>query len=175
MTETSSDGPSIPQDRPALSLPRAGAAALVGYYILWGLAPVMLFLNIQNVAAGGDPASAPVLLMVPIIAGPALMVVLGIRWGKIWALKLLRLLSWLGVAAVAAGTAISALVLAGFPGGEGQRDKVINAQFTFIELIFFVPLGWWLLRKIYTVRWLDPKSLPSEWEPPLNRFRKSRR
>ncbi len=50
-----------------------------------------------------------------------------------------------------------------------SRHDVLNGEFLLIgSAILAVPCAF-LFRSIIRTRWLDPRSLPEDWEPPANR------
>ena len=163
-----------PRDRPALSAPKNAALAAVGLYLFWGYAPVLLMLAVGNAVRGGDPWNVPLLPAIILTTTTTTIMFLGVRNGRVWAIRLLRGLFWLAVASTAGSAGVAALV-ATSAGGGGLHDNVANAHFTLIQMIVLVPLGWWLSRLIRHTRWLDPTSSPGEWEPAINQGRRGRR
>ena len=156
-----------PQDRPELSAPRGAAIAALILYVFWGMALSVAYFAFVNLTIGGDPGGFPVLALIVVVAAPYVALALGIRWGRRWAMWVFRILTWLGIGALAISLAIGIALIAGLV--PGLREQVIDAQFTVVASLLLTPVGWWLQRRSRTVRWLDPSSRPSEWEPPVNR------
>lgn len=95
------------------------------------------------------------------ISAILLPVIAGIGRGKLWAVKLLR---WSTYALTAAYPAVLAYAVEMYSGTSpfGRPFAWITFIFSAIQLpLFFV-----IYRAFTRVRWLDPGSLPTEWEPP---------
>jgi hypothetical protein len=139
-------------------------------YIFWGAALPVLYFAFLNVTIGGDPVNFPLLVIFLAIAVPFVFFALGIRGGRRWAMSMFRVLTWLGICTVVLSFLIDISLVTGLV--PARQEQAIDAEFTLILSVLLAPLGWWLQRKSRTVRWLDPSSRPSEWEPPLNRTRR---
>lgn len=163
-----------PGDRRSLSLPRKAVPVIPGLFIFWGLAPIIATLALGLVRGdGSDPLAGNLLWLLPLISGPTLVTIFGLRFGKRWAVQLLRWLGWIAAAITIVSAIIGLLVSLSLLGGQ-DRDAVLGGQFLMIAVTFAAPFGWLMLRTIRRVRWLDPRSRPSEWEPPMPQPRQRR-
>lgn len=147
-----------PGNRPR-GAPRGALKGVAAWYLLVG-ASVVELANLLPFATGAGPTSY-------MIAGVALAAVVtvtvtgGIGAGRLWAVRLFR---WTSL--VAAGLYLPILAAgiwldSGDPPPDGGLAFVI---FSFAVLkLGCLALLFATLRR---VRWLDPSSLPHEWEPP---------
>ena len=152
-----------PGDRPR-GAPRAAVPALVAWYLLIGITCVEIA-EFLPFFTGSDHGA----FLLPGWVSAAvlvLLVIVGIGGGKLWAVRLFR---WAVYGAAACYLPILGIAIYAFVGeGPQQQDSlapdmaIMQFILSALELIaFFV-----LFRAFARVRWLDPRSLPKEWEPP---------
>jgi hypothetical protein len=93
----------------------------------------------------------------------SLMVVvgLGLRTGKLWAVKVFRRTTHAAVLLCPAAIACAVWLTV----GKAPRDTALIG-FVVALALFQIPSFIVIYRTLARVRWLDPESLPSEWEPP---------
>jgi hypothetical protein len=92
------------------------------------------------------------------------LVGLGLRAGKLWAVKLLRR------ATHTAALLYPAVIACSIWLASGTRPR--NPAFVWVVLVLAlvqIPAFIVIYRTFAIVRWLDPRSLPHEWEPPVAR------
>lgn len=157
-----------PGDRPR-GAPTSARPALVAWYLLVGSTVT----NIASLAPFATGAEHGSYLIVGVIIASLLILlpVGGMGQGKLWAVRAFRFGAY---ATLACYPPILAAAFYLFF-GEAPRLQdptapdmaVIQFIFCALELIaFFI-----LFRALRQVRWLDPNSLPHEWEPPSGPIR----
>jgi hypothetical protein len=157
-----------PQDRPPLSIPRAGLPAIGLIYLFWGSIPPLTAMTIDGVRGRPDePLIGHFVLVVALAAVPLVAVLLGLRNGRVWALRLLKALAAIAAVLLAAD-ALGALALCFGVAGAG-REAGLDGQFLLEACVLLAIVGWFLFRTLGRVRWLHPGSAPGEWEPPPRR------
>jgi hypothetical protein len=90
-----------------------------------------------------------------------LTVAIGMGAGKLWAVRLFR---WLSFGAMALYLPLLGLAFHLYAGPTPIDSG--QAVVMFVMAVVKLPPLFILYRAIRTVRWLDPASLPHEWEPP---------
>jgi nitrate reductase gamma subunit len=107
-----------------------------------------------------------ILMIIEIVAGSTilLLAVGGMGEGKLWAINFFRAMT-----RVATGIYL-AIVVCGLYlllyARATSEDSVLAAVILIVAIIQ-LPLLFVIYRALARVRWLDPKSLPHEWEPPV--------
>ena len=153
-----------PRDRPLGYAPRGTSLGLAG----WLLLPV-------GISAGSLTCAAPIipngfdlwLASLPYIFGvallPLVLVAVGLRSHRYWFTCLFFYFGILLLGAYALSLLLAALILMGvFPVLE-RATHVMSIMGT-IDLVILAPFAWFLLRALRLKYW-QPGSLPSEWEP----------
>ena len=92
---------------------------------------------------------------------------MGLRQGWRWSLWLLRAMAGLAAISVAFDVVVGLLLTFAVVGR--SRHDVLNGEFLLIGSAILAVLGVFLFRSIARTRWLDPRSSPEDWEPPVNR------
>ena len=141
------------------------AARLMGLWFglfLFSFAPIANFLPFVTGAGSLDYVDAG------FVIGVAFMIpeVLGLRAGKLWAVRLFNWSAW------AMLISYPILLAAAFYLFFGERPSAQDPLAPDLAITQFIvsalePIGFFFLfRGLRRVRWLDPASLPHEWEPP---------
>ena len=105
-------------------------------------------------------------MLIAIVAGPTILLLAigGMGEGKLWAIKFFRAMT-----RAAAGIYL-AIVVCGvylyFYSRPTSGDAILAAVILILAIVQ-LPLFFVIYRALARVRWLDPKSLPHEWEPPI--------
>jgi hypothetical protein len=89
---------------------------------------------------------------------------LGLRTGKLWAVKLFRRTTHAAALLCPAAIACAVWLAAGTAPPDPALIWIVVAL-----AVFQIPSFIVIYRIFARVRWLDPESLPSEWEPPAGR------
>jgi hypothetical protein len=149
-------GADRPADRPS-GMP--GNARFAGAGIGFGI--VFIVADIAAVAAGNDmnvyfglAGYAFLPLIVVVVLTLALL-----NSGKLAIIRALRALAAGITVAYAAAIAVDALRALLYP-----LDEVLLSAVAGVMLVMFSPLIWLMWRDFRRSRWLDPRSLPHEWE-----------
>ena len=142
--------------------PKASNPAVLSFLLLWAATPWMglLVITVWNKWDFGVYFGAMGWNFLIGCLGVVIVVLLNL--GHLYAVALFRYVGFaLAVAAVAIALCAAAMLAeGGLPGAD--RDA---AQFILIFSAFMVPMAAILVRGLLRVRWLDPASKPSEWEP----------
>jgi hypothetical protein len=151
-----------PGDRPR-GAPRAAVSALVAWYLVIGLTIVEIA-EFLPILLGVEHGS---FLLPGIVVASAfiLSAIIGIGQGKLWAVRLFR---WSVYAAAGCYLPILAMALYAFLGAGPRQLDPTAPDMAIVQFIFSAlePIGFVILfRALAKVRWLDPTSLPREWEP----------
>ncbi|VWC74152.1 hypothetical protein BLA39750_00753 [Burkholderia lata] len=159
---TTYDGASLGTERPG-DRPRGGPrpviVAGIAFFFGVGFSLSELILGMAS-ALGIDHGDVllPGWVLISVIMMP---VVVGMGAGKLWAVRLFR---WLSFGAMA--LYLPLLGLAFYLHAGPQAIDSGQAVVMFVMAVVKLPPLFILYRAIRTVRWLDPASLPHEWEPP---------
>ena len=155
-------------DRPPLSAPMGALVAVGLLYVFWGGALPLAAVAADGLSPGdGDPVMLIFLSLLALSAGPLLAVIGGLRQGWRWSLWLLRVMAGLAAASVAFDVGVGLLLTFAVVGR--SRHDVLNGEFLLIGSAILAVPGVFLFRSIVQTRWLDPRSSPEDWEPPVNR------
>ncbi|WP_282512248.1 hypothetical protein [Burkholderia cepacia] len=154
-------GTERPGDRPRGG-PRPVIVAAVGFFLGVGFSITELILGMAS-AFGIDHGDVllPGWILISVIMMP---VGVGMGAGKLWAVRLFR---WLSFGAMALYLPLLGLAFY-LHAGPAPIDPG-QAIVMFVSAVVKLPPLFILYRAIRTVRWLDPDSLPHEWEPPYIR------
>jgi hypothetical protein len=147
-----------PGNRPP-GAPWDAAIAAGAFFVAAGGTLVEVYACFAELA--GFPFVQHMLLEIGETAALMLLVGLGCRSGKLWAVLLFR---WSTHAAACLFVAISVCAVWSALGNP-PRDPALAFVFSLLAVIQ-IPAFIVIYRKFARVRWLDPQSLPSEWEPP---------
>ncbi|WP_231716650.1 hypothetical protein [Burkholderia ubonensis] len=160
---TSVDGQSAPAERPGNRPPGAPRLAVIaGGAFFLGVGLTFAELVEGTASLKGihyDDMIVPAWAVLTIIM---LTVSIGIGSGKLWAVRLFRRLSFAAMALYLPLLALAFYLNAG--------RTPIDQDLAFVMFVFAVvkvPCLIIIYRAIRQLRWLDPDSLPHEWEPPL--------
>ncbi|WP_232288888.1 DUF4728 domain-containing protein [Burkholderia oklahomensis] len=143
-----------PGNRPSCASPQAIPAGMA-FFVAVSTTAMALFDCLGDVAR----FTAENHRLEEIVVGTAAMLVVGIGKGKRRAVRLFRWLSYAGMAALLAVLAFGVFLAAG--------AHPVDPGFAWIIFAFAVvqiPLYFVIYRALKRVRWLDPESLPHEWE-----------
>ncbi|WP_256259832.1 hypothetical protein [Burkholderia ubonensis] len=155
--------PPAPNERPGNRPPGAPRQAVIAggaFFLGVGLSFAELVegaASLQTVAF--DDLFMPAWVVLAIIM---LTVSIGIGSGKLWAVRMFRWLSFGAMALYLPLLALACYLNAG--------RSPIDPDLAFVMFVFAVvklPCLIIIYRAIRRLRWLDPDSLPHEWEPPL--------
>ena len=148
-------------------LPAAAIPAFISLYLLLGAVPAMaLMVSGYFFGSAQDALMTNFLPYLAVVSILMLTVIVGLRRGDLWGIRLFRGLAWVLI------TMIGVVALAGFAlwsGGVGHGltgAKETGAFILVAAALCCVP-AFILLRGLSRARWLDPLSLPNEWEPPV--------
>lgn len=168
MSEPASQLMPGPADRPPLSVPREALIVGIWLYLAWGTVPAFWMMSAAVMAGLDRDWLDDYLLAYVLVVGVSLLALVYVfRRGKLWGLWTLRYAVLLLAALDVAGFLGNALAATGLI-GSGTAYARSSGQFGFLAfLLIGSPLVMLLLRGIVRVRWLDPRSAPSEWEKPL--------
>lgn len=148
-----------------LSAPRAALPVILYFYVLIGIVPAITTIELGQAMGSSSALLGHFYIYLISVGAVALIVLVAIRNGALWGLKLLSLISRVFIFALVATVAASALLAAGVvqPGVAGARS---TGEYGLIVAAVALPLAWLLGRGLRRVRWLDPTSTSDEWEPP---------
>lgn len=146
-----------PGNRPAGAPPQAIPAGMA-FFVAVGTTFMELFDCLGDVV--GFASENYRFEEIAVAAAIMLTVGIGIGKGKRWAVRLFRSLSYAGMAALAAVLAFGAFLTM----GAHPLDACL-AWVIFAFAVVQIPLYVVIFRALRRVRWLDPESLPHEWEP----------
>lgn len=155
----------VPGNRPPI-LPQAALLAGAAWYLLATFIGAEIALLMPYVTGAAPVAYEFELLVVGVFI--VFPVAYGMRNGKLWAVRLFNYISY-AMAVLYVPILISTFYL-WFSGAALKVDAlapdlaIVFWIFSGIELVGFSVL----FRALKRVRWLDPNSLPHEWEPPAN-------
>ena len=155
--------------RPPFSVPRQ-ALPVMGYmYLLVASAPALCLLTLGPVLGSRrDDLDDHFLAYLGIVSGVYLGLLFAVRSGRVWGLVLLRYVALFLTGLTAVGLAASAMLAVGWL-ANGTRTTRLSGQFSTMGFLVCAVLAFLLLRALGRVRWLDPRSGPETWEPPLRR------
>lgn len=156
--------------RPFVSAPRASIPAIILFYLFWGSTLPVAAMALGPIFVGYDLLDAHFLLILILTSVPALVVIFGLRNGQPWSLKIMRVLSVLGVIAIILDAGVGLMLTLGFAGR--TRSDVLGGEFLLVVCMLLAAMAFFLFRTLRRVRWLDPYSTPDEWEPPMRRARR---
>lgn len=98
-------------------------------------------------------------------------VIIGLRYGKIWSIRVFRITSYL-MAVCYFPILASTFYLWLWKGALKVDSLAPDLAIMFFIFSAIEPVGFFFLfRALKRVRWLDPTSLPHEWEPPATLWR----
>ncbi|CAB3727553.1 hypothetical protein LMG24076_05184 [Trinickia soli] len=147
-----------PGNRPR-GAPQAAVGALMAFFVIGAFTLVELYGCLANFL-GFEFSNGFLLVEIAVATAFLLSVLIGIGGGKLWAVKLVR---WSTYAFTTAYPAIlvGSIVL------YGKTPSGSALAWVFFGLaIVQIPAFFVMYSAFARIRWLDPKSLPSEWEPP---------
>lgn len=152
-----------PGDRPR-GAPPAAKPALAAWYLLVGMTCVGIA-EFLPLFTGGDHGA---FFMVgwPVAVAVIIPIIGGIGAGKLWAVRLFR---WTVYGAAACYLPILGIAIYAFLGNAPREHDPLAPYMAEMQFIFSVVEAialYVLFRAFRRVRWLDPRSLPKEWEPP---------
>ncbi|GAB2914203.1 hypothetical protein GCM10027093_60870 [Paraburkholderia jirisanensis] len=146
-----------PGNRPP-GAPRQAAVAGGAFFLGAGLTFAELVASIASfMGISYDDLILPGWIVLSVIM---LTVGIGIGGGKLWAVKLFR---WLSFGAIALYLPLIAFALY-LNAGSAPID-IDLARVMYVFAVVKLPALVVIYKAIRQVRWLDPKSLPHEWEP----------
>jgi hypothetical protein len=162
---------STPTDRPSLSSPSEVKVVGVWLYFTWGTVPALWLMSApQMIGIDGDWLLDHLLIYWPVDGLTCIAMIFTFR-GSLRGLWILRSAALSMTALAIAGLLGNGLVALGLLGA-GTRHAELSGQFgALCFLLAGLPFSCLLLRGVTRVRWLDPRSLPEEWEPPMRRHR----
>lgn len=131
----------------------------MAFFVVEGLTLIGLYGCLARLI-GFDFSSGYLLVEIMVAAGFLLFTFVGLSRGKLWAVKLFR---WSTHAFAVACPVIIAYSL--FIYARRPEDSAL-AVILLVLAVFQLPAFFVIYRSFARVRWLDPVSLPSEWEPP---------
>lgn len=155
--------PERPGNRPRYA-PMAAARLMGLWYvlILFSFEPIANFLPYATGAGPLDYVDTGFVTVCAFI----LPVAFGLRAGKLWAV---RLFNWSAWAMLISYPILLAAAFYLFFGEAPSAQDPLAPGLGFVQFIVSAlePIGFFFLfRGLRRVRWLDPASLPHEWEPP---------
>ena len=156
-------GNGLPGNRPP-GAPQAAVSALMAFFVVEGFTLIELYGCLANVL-GFDFSSGYLLVEIMVGATLMLITVIGMSRGKLWAVKLFR-----GITHAAAALYPAILAYAIYLDSGKTPIDPAGAWITFALSILQIPAFFVIYRAFKRVRWLDPKSLPQEWEPPARQI-----
>ncbi|MBN3854821.1 hypothetical protein G3N59_15665 [Paraburkholderia sp. Ac-20340] len=147
-----------PGNRPP-GAPWGAAIAAGAFFLAAGGTLVEVYSCFADFA--GFPFEQYMLEEIGIAAALMLLIGMGCRSGKLWAIRLFR---WSTHAAACLFIAM-AICAVWFATGTPARDPAFSFVFVLLAVLQ-IPAFIIVYRQFARVRWLDPKSLPFEWELP---------
>lgn len=148
-----------PENRPPRA-PWSAAFASAGFCLVAAMILIEVYLCLSDLLQFNF-AGPGFLGMWVGISAILLSFIVGIGRGKLWAVKLLR---WSTYVLTALYPVVLVYAVEMYSGTSPFGKPF--AWITFIFSAIQLPLFFQIYRAFRRVRWLDPKSLPSEWEPP---------
>lgn len=146
-------------------VPRAGLPAGIGFYILGcGVPDIAAMLYVVFIHA--QPQFFVSCLPYLIAAQCVIILPFGIVLyrGNLVVLRVFRFLCF-GLEVMEAVIVIASILCIFLsPSGMYRIIGIVALVFS----VLMSPLAFFMHRALTRVRWLDPKSLPSEWEPPIS-------
>lgn len=150
--------PERPGDRPR-GTPAQAVLAGGAFFVAAGFTFVELVYGIASLMHVGDEVvMLPTWIVLSIVM---LTVGIGVGRGKLWAVRLFRWLSFVSMA-LYLPLLVLALYLNAGPIPIDRGLAVVMFVSAVVKLLPFIII----YRALRKVRWLDPDSLPHEWEPP---------
>lgn len=148
-------------------LPKAGIPAFVSLYLLLGVVPaVLLMISGDLVGSDGDVLLENFWAYLGAVSILLLLTIVGLKRGDVWGIRLFRAVARC-LMAMMVFTFVAGLLL----GTRVMGGRIAGAQesglFSLVAIVACCIPAWLLLSGLRHVRWLDPRSLPSEWEPPI--------
>ena len=159
---TASPVPHRPKGLPAAAIP-----AFISLYVLLGAVPALaLMVSGYFFGSAEDALMANFFPYLAVVSILMLTVIVGLRRGDLWGIRLFRGLAWVLVAMIVA-VALAGLALWRSGVGRGLTGAKESGAFALIAAALCCAPAFVILRGLHRVRWLDPLSLPNEWEPPV--------
>jgi len=146
-----------PGNRPP-GAPRQAAIAGGAFFLAAGFTFAELLYGAASLAGVSQPE-----VILPgwiVLAIVMLTVAIGVGQGKLWAVRLFRRLSYGAMACY-----LPILALAFYLNAGAAPIDTGLAWVMFIFAVIKLPCFVIIYRALKQVRWLDPESLPHEWEP----------
>lgn len=165
---TTADAPS---DRPPFSAPPAVYPVVVLLYLAQGSIPALLLMVCGSVLQPPrDLLGGQLLLYVLVVGGWLVALIVGLRNGRLWAVRAVRWTAGLLGLSTIAGLGVSLLLTLG-AAGDGGRETMLLGRFGlggFVICLLVLVVLW---RRLGRVKWLDPQARPDQWEPPARRMK----
>lgn len=149
---------SQPGNRPP-GAPQVATGAFMAFFVVEAFTLIELYGCLVNILGFGF-SSGYLLVEIPVAAAFLLGVLVGLSKGKLWAVKLFRWSTHTFAIAYPAIVVCSIYLFGKTPDGSALAWVFLGLTIVQIPALLV------LYRAFARVRWLDPKSLPQEWEPP---------
>lgn len=156
--QTSSARNGQPGDRPR-GAPSNAIGAIVAFYFAVGLTVFEALGCLADVA--GFAFDGFLLVQLAVVVAVLLPILIGLGGGRLWAVRLFRAIACAAVLACPVVILYAIHLVAGKPPLDPGLGWVIIVL-AIAQIAAFVVI----FRGLRRVRWLDPASLPDEWEPP---------
>lgn len=152
-------------DRPPI-LPWAAIPAYAIWFLLMGIAAAEIAALLPY-ATAGIPFSYK-LQEIILVSAIVLLIMIGMRYGKLWSIRLFRYFSYV-VATFHLPILAAAFYLRASKGAlQVDPHAPILGGMILVFSVLELPGLFVLFRALRRVRWLDSDSLPHEWEPPAD-------
>ena len=152
--------PHRPKGMPAAAIP-----AFISLYLLLGAVPAMaLMVSGYFFGSAEDALMANFFPYIAVLSVLMLTTIVGLRRGDLWGIRLFRGLAWVLVAMIVV-VALAGLALWRGGVGRGLTGATETGAFMLIAAALCCVPAFIMRRGLRRVRWLDPLSLPNEWEP----------
>lgn len=156
----------VPGDRPRGAPRRALAAGFSSFFLAFFLPS----LAVELFGAWHGEGLSLLIRNIPwLVIGEAAIFIpiwVGLGQGRLWAVRAFRVAGWLLVLLCVVLFACAALMSSGVVAGT-SRNWRFDVQYVFYFLLPLIVGAILLAHGLLRVAWLNPNSLPSEWEPPL--------
>lgn len=153
-----------PSDRPPFSAPPAVYPVVVLLYLAQGSIPALLLMVCGSLFQPPRELLGGQLLPYALVVGGWLIaLIVGLRNGRLWAVRAVRWTAGLLGLSAFAGLGVSLLLTLG-AAGDGGRDAILLGRFglgAFFICLLVLAVLW---RRLRRVRWLDPHAGPDQWE-----------
>jgi hypothetical protein len=135
----------------------------MGAILAFSLIVVSLLAELGGCLADLAGLDYAMLIPVEIVAGTTILLLAlgGMGSGKLWGIKFFRVMT-----RVATGIYLATVVYGLYVWFRPASGDATLATVILVIAIIQLPLFFVIYRALARVRWLDPKSLPHEWEPP---------